>query len=350
MKNARMNFPSLRCSSEMILIAIFLLSFAVYRYFLRRSLRGGYPMLPGADRPFFGNAPEMFSYVKDEAFHEWIEKADSFNERIIGFDVPFFDFRGVIVSDASISSEVFNRSPDWGRDDLFQKTFNGIATNCLFFIPHPSSTWKRHRKKLQVRFFRSLDLQPAFNPQTQRYAAVFTNQVCDLMFDSWDSQIRNGLGETIIDLYRYSSSLAMDVIGRVSFSFDFECCKSLSDSGTSTLTSTFSSFREVGKRTQLRSFAHRWLWWLFGSSAAQIKPYSDDIMNVINVIINEKYEKANEKSDSEITSPKDLLDILIHENSKDTFSLEELRDEVFAFLFAGHEVPLSYSFLDFSLL
>lgn len=73
-------------------------------------------------------------------------------------------------------------------------------------------------------------------------------------------------------------------------------------------------------------------------------------MNVINVIINEKYEKANEKSDSEITSPKDLLDILIHENSKDTFSLEELRDEVFAFLFAGHEVPLSYSFLDFSLL
>lgn len=136
-------------------------------------------------------------------------------------------------------------------------------------------------------------------------------------------------------MHKHLSCLALDIIGKTSFSYDFNFCQNV-DKLSDPMFDMFKSFQDLCIQTQKRTTSWEVFWPLLGVSVPQLAPLSAPILERIAAVVSSKRESLDTFGPAD-PSEMDLLDRIM-DDSCDPFTDAELQDELFAFFFAGHEV------------
>ncbi|KAJ3100462.1 hypothetical protein HDU97_002199 [Phlyctochytrium planicorne] len=283
--------------------------------------------------PFIGHTPDMLKYAKDRKSHvrnQKIkkEKGSIHRTQLIG------GMHWVVVSDAQAVKQVFCSPDVLRRSDFVMPLSKGIFLTGLFIMP-TDDLWKKHRKAIVK----------SLGPSHVRNSVGIVNGVMDRLFAIWIQRLKELGDEYVSDMYIVASSITVDVIGLVAFSFDYESIKNHENTDQMVkfklLEETFIKFRnpiqEAMKAYQyafevinLRSTIPEVLWPLTGVSTPtvieKLKPLRDTIQRTID---NKRHNKKNEDK-----SLDDVLDRLLE---SDEWTDEEITDEVIALFLAGGE-------------
>ncbi|KAL3899764.1 MAG: hypothetical protein SGCHY_001803 [Lobulomycetales sp.] len=168
--------------------AIGYLFYSVSRFFVRngsKNLQRNTPEYPGK-WPLIGHQIQFMKADANSSLHKLIGDIASQNpSSLVRFQLPLAGISGIL------------------DDALFCLPTNGKSDD----------QWKRHRKQLQ----------PSFGPTFLRFAVEETKQVTRNLFDSWKSMTPAERSNN--DIHRYFTCIAVDVIGKIAFSYDFETTK-----------------------------------------------------------------------------------------------------------------------------
>ncbi|KAJ3169087.1 Thromboxane-A synthase [Irineochytrium annulatum] len=289
--------------------------------FLRRKE----PRIPGPFTwPIFGDMFLIISYTG--RFHDL--RSDM--RRKYG---PIYRLRGasgrslVTVSDADaakklLTSDSFLRS---GRPLLICPD---IFKSVLFFMP-TDTPWRKHRKFLQ----------PGFGPTHLRHSLVATNEAMDNLLNIWElTTSGNATHQT--DIYHVASSITIDVIGVVAFSYRYACVLNHLDPDSQVQMKAYqSAFDAIARRFATPSF----LWRAKGLAADQIKGQVDEMKSAVRNAITSKRElmrergaEGGDKDEAYLKKMRDL-DVLDRMMESSEWNDEEMTDEVLALFLAGGE-------------
>ncbi|KAJ3039651.1 Cytochrome P450 3A4 [Rhizophlyctis rosea] len=323
-------------SSDTISLSTLLLSTSAaalltYAFFGPRSKN---PTVPGAyELPIFGNFLQAYPYIRNHQFNELTEQWVAKYGNIVS--LKFFQRQVIITRDPDVAKRVLNPST---TDPEFKRPDNSK----IFVIPYmlfalgTDDLWKSHRKFLQ----------PAFGPSHLRYALDVSNEVLDELEERWDDILKQKGGEFRTNMKDVMTSVTMDIIGKVAFSYNFNAIQTL------TTTGTFHSSIDVILKTISERFAvPPPLWRFFGlaDSSPAVKQAREANEKLLKTVIAQK-KKEGRKDERGF----DLLDRLMVENESGgegagKFSEEEILGEVWGFFMAGHETTshtLTFIFLE----
>lgn len=239
---------------------------------------------------------------------------------VVLFDMPLLSAYGALTQRADLISQIFKRTSDFVRGDTFQTMATGITKYSLALLQtdgHSNDVWKKHRKQLQ----------PAFGPQNLRYGFESTIRVIDSLNKSWKN-----MDTSRINIHDHFTLVALDVIGLVAFSHEFNLSGNIEDQKSarfSFLNHARELFTAMGKR-----YGPEFVWSSLGVSVAQMKPHVDAVNALVNDIIAEKKSSAKPRDKASF----DLVDRLLQDG---VFTDSEIRDEVFGFFLAGLDVSFA---------
>ncbi|KAJ3194759.1 hypothetical protein HK101_001930 [Irineochytrium annulatum] len=276
---------------------------------LHRVLVSREPAIPGpAPYPILGNMPLIMQY--SGRVHELREDLRKKYGPI--YRLHFTFGRSVIaIGDAVAARKVLN-SDKYSRSGFF-----------LTFTPDIF----KHRKFLQ----------PGFGPSHLRHALVSTNQVLDGLFTIWNDKSSSVDGPYETDMFHVASSLTVDVIGLVAFSYRYDCILNHLDEAAQVQMRAYqASFDVIAKRLSTPSL----LWRSRGLAADQVKAQVDVMKSAIRAAVASKRdmvrERGEQKEQDTAKRMKDL-DVLDRMLESDDWTDDEITDEVIALFLAGGE-------------
>ncbi|KAJ3078409.1 hypothetical protein HK102_004527, partial [Quaeritorhiza haematococci] len=270
--------------------------------------------------------------------------------------MPFFGIQMLLVGDPDELRKTLCRT------DMY---YRGLVNTALFLLPS-GDQWKYHRKHIQ----------PSFAPFHLRNTVLAAHTVADELLSAWDQAKKSrtppeeekegsGGGSVVVDLFDYFACVALDVIGRVSFSHDFGAVKGLGgqpegkgDGSASQTKNAKVAFDRVSELVAQRIGTEEWLWPLLGYSNKQINHHIAFIRNLAKTIIDERKKvrsshlqdglKDKESNGKTVTEEedgagakmlqKDLMDRLLDvgADGKEVFTDDEIIDETIGFILAGN--------------
>jgi cytochrome P450 len=146
----------------------------------------------------------------------------------------------------------------------------------LFCLPtsgRENDQWRRHRK----------NLQPAFGPTFLRYGVDVTKDIVKSLFTTIN--ILPSAQRESIDLHQTFTYVALDIIGRIAFSYEFETSQHLADPDHKCY-NALKSLKKIG--TISKRFSPPFLWPLIGVSVSQLAEHVKGVEVLINHVIETK--------------------------------------------------------------
>ncbi|KAJ3051080.1 hypothetical protein HK097_007943 [Rhizophlyctis rosea] len=296
-----------------------------YAFFGPRSKN---PTVPGPyELPIVGNFLQAYPYIKNQQFQELTAQLVEKYGNIVM--LKLFSRQIVITRDPDVAKRVLNPSssdPEFTRPD----------NSKIFVIPYmlfalgTDDLWKRHRKFLQ----------PAFGPSHLRFALDASNEVMDELCRIWEGQISaKPDGKLRTNARDVMTSVTMDIIGKVAFSYDFKSVLHLT-SHNAPQHSIDTILKTISNRFAVPPF----LWSLFdlADSSSPVKKAREENAALLKDVIRRKREGAAGTIGKD-ERKFDLLDRLLAENEasgsggEGKFGDEEILGEVWGFFMAGHE-------------
>jgi cytochrome P450 len=294
--------------------------------------------LPSPTRyPLIGNLPYIFTNILEQTHHETLDRGQKeFGDMFI---MDMFGMQILQLSDAESIKIVLNSTQKLIRSNFITVLTEGIFKYALFVMPS-DDTWKKHRKFLQ----------PGFGPAHLRHGLEATNQTLDTLCDIWDAKLASASTSSIIsDLFEVASSISVDVIGLVAFSYNYESVKYHE---TPAKLNALKAYNRAFEIVMSRSAIPKSLWWSFGLGVDKTKQEMQFIRETIMKAIQEKraskqlesyvggahQDGLDSKMDSRTLkgmSQLDVLDRLLEVEGQ--WSDEEIIDEVIALFLAGGE-------------
>ncbi|KAJ3100864.1 hypothetical protein HK100_004641, partial [Physocladia obscura] len=307
---------------------------------------GAYPCvasnpIPGPQGYFIvGEVPEIRRYSKESKTFEYFEKVvreyGSIAEVKLVTGLPFqlFYSRLFVTNDKELVHLALTDSEKFKRGRKFHDSTIGIAENLLFALPS-GDTWKRHRKFLQ----------PAFAPAQLRFAGKIITDRIGMLLDFWETRMNGEQQKNlVVDFHDALTCVAMDIIGLIAFSHDFNSLNAYfrGNEGTG-----HEMLIEAMKVIAQRNASPKFAWPFLGLSSAgervtKIRRYLDKLFD--QIIAEKKNQPANTN---------DLLGRLldVDGDERQKFTDKEIFGEAIAFIFAGHETTantLTFTALELS--
>jgi cytochrome P450 len=292
--------------------------------------------IPGPPRyPIIGNLPYLLKNILQKTQHKNIDQSQKDFGDISVIDI--FGLQIVQLNDAESIKTVLNSTQKLSRSNLVTILTEGIFKYALFVLSSDDDAWKRHRKFLQ----------PAFGPTQLRNGVQASNQVMDALCQIWDSELASSQTSSIIsDMFQVASSISVDVVGLVSFSYNFESVKYHHTSDQANVLKAFNRAFEI---IMSRFVVPKPLWSSFGLGVETSKKETQFIRDTVMKAIQDKRastgkhkDSYNDDSDTKLDSRTlkqmaqfDVLDRLLEVEGE--WSDEEITDEVIALFFAGGE-------------
>ncbi|KAI8928434.1 cytochrome P450 [Entophlyctis helioformis] len=248
------------------------------------------------------------------------------------FAVPMLGTYMVMVSDADAIKELMTNTDSFVRGDMAWEAAKGYFDNVLPVMPS-GAMWHRHRKLMQ----------PAFGPIHLRQAVIASGDIVDKFTADWQSiMAKTGSKTVVVDMYKYMSAGALDIITKIAFSKDPGAVESISKGEHNKLGHMF---EEIVAILQLRIFTPPALWWWSGlsSNSPRVTSVREQTQRFVKDVIAERREamrrgEHDEKSKWEM----DVLDRLLQSG----LSEEEIIGESLGLFLAGHETTAnSMSFI-----
>ncbi|KAJ3176897.1 hypothetical protein HK101_010360 [Irineochytrium annulatum] len=254
----------------------------------------------------------------------------------------------VVVCDAEAAKRILS-SDKFARRGHAQKLVDDMFESVLF-IMHTGDAWRKHRKFLQ----------PGFGPTHLRHSLVATNKVLDGLCEIWDQHLTArapgsgapGSGEQYVtDLFHVASSITIDVIGDVAFSYRYNCVLNHEDPKSATAMKAYQTTFDVLTK---RFVTPRNLWSTEGIAADQVRAQIDIMKSAVrDAITSKRSRRARQASDgSNASTAKEEeveddthpsvkkwtdLDVLDRMLESDDWDDDEITDEVIALFLAGGE-------------
>jgi cytochrome P450 len=283
------------------------------------------PTVPGPKPwPLLGNIPLVYKYYSRDGEHDLSDHLNSTYGPITRLEL---DGQCILfLSEAKMAHQIFSDSTNFPKTDDTIKLAQGLIKYALFFMP-TDDVWKRHRKFLQ----------PGFGPSHLRETVVASNQIMDTLSEIWDK--KEGVWQT--ELYNVASSITIDVIGLVAFSYSYDNVK---NHEVPAMQAQMLSYRKaldiVSKRIAMPPF----LWDFYGLGIKQGGKETAIVRRVIQETIAAKRAAKSTANgvEQEKLDPKTLgsmtnLDVLDRLLEVEGWTDEEIADEVIALFFAGGE-------------
>ncbi|RKO97581.1 hypothetical protein CXG81DRAFT_14950 [Caulochytrium protostelioides] len=296
-----------------------------------RYRRSDWFALPGDfEWPLIGNFIQMYGPAKESRQFKYISPAF----RRFG---PIFRFRAfgtrlVFLADPEAAKIVFT-SKAYHKGPELQQAFVGINQYGLPVLPD-GATWKRHRR----------NCQPAFSPASLRLAFAAANKHVDHLSHSLRKAAQaTGQGTVVMNLKRITRSILTDVMGDVLLSHSFGRTKTLFDANGQPVNEEddrdeILDVKRLFAPVAVRMVTPSWMW--------RLKLIEKGEM----VIPRGYYRHHAQAENSEETAPRDMVKSLAPDATHDmldrlieteAFDDEELIDEIFAFMLAGHDTTAS---------
>ncbi|KAI8854065.1 cytochrome P450 [Chytridium lagenaria] len=231
----------------------------------------------------------------------------------------------VYLGDAEAGRKVLRSNGEFIRRGLNRTQTQGLFHYGLFILP-TDETWKRHRKSLQ----------PSFGPSHLRHTVEAVNQVCDSLFSVWDAemtetstQLAGYLPKSLkADMFAVASSLTLDVLGKVAFSYDFGSVDAHRNPEGEKQSKLYHRAMEIlAKRLYVPPSSYK-------SVGVSVEDVTREMEDVKVVLRKDKKSGCSAKS-LEGMATMDALDRMLEDNSD--WTDEEILDEVFALFLAGGE-------------
>ncbi|KAJ3216930.1 Thromboxane-A synthase [Dinochytrium kinnereticum] len=284
--------------------------------------------------PFIGHTLDFLQASSKQKTHERLARG----RKLVG-NIQRTELLGglnfVFTSDPETVKRLFV-SDEFLRSDFVMPLAVGMFQYGLFMMP-TDDIWKKHRKFIQ----------PGFGPSHIRRTLEVSNNVLDKLFDIWNMRLEEQGEGYVTDMFHIASSITLDVIGHIAFSFDYKAVENHENEASMAAMKAYQRAFEV---INIRVSIPPPLWGFFGVSIAQvqkeIKPLRDTIMQTIcskRVQLQERKEVAKAAGESEDTEGiKGLkalrdLDVLDRLVDTDNWTEEEMTDEVIALFLAGGE-------------
>jgi cytochrome P450 len=311
-----------------------------------------YSHIPGPKPyPILGTLPLIYHYSRKRQSHLFRDYLLETYGTIAY--VPVFGADVIYLSDADAARQVLNDTEQFVRSNSFQYMAKGLFKYPLFMLP-TGEVWKKHRKFLQ----------PGFGPTHLRSAVDSTNRVMDTLFEIWDKTLESangggggslgsnpvtGDGTLLTDMFHVASSITVDVIGHVAFSYSYDSVlHHETPAKQGAMKSYQMAFEVLGKRMGLPA----WLWGWAGVGEGHAKALTTQLRKTIMETIETKRANLNsnviteengtdqqpllEYKSAKGMSQLDVLDRLL-EVQKESWTDEEMVDEVLALFLAGGE-------------
>ena len=309
-------------SPQLIIALILLLSYALLEPLMHHKV----PIdVKGPTRwPIVGQMPWFISFARagktPDLFAYLYKKYGSFCV------FPLFMEEAVVVTDAAECKRILE-SPDFVRDDNFEKRAAGVLDHALFTIPS-GEKWKKHRKFLQ----------PAFGPGYLRHTAEVAKSLVDVVANDFRKQLMSSK-QIEVDINGYFTALAMDLIGKIAFSFAFDSIQAI---GTQDYQIERDNINKLIKINAQRLGLPP-LFWTFlgiGSKSPAVVREASFLKHRMTAIINE-HKLALQNGRTEKTNwDMDVLDRLLKGNAvpgQEKFTHDEIIGELVGFFLAGNE-------------
>ncbi|KAI8854074.1 cytochrome P450 [Chytridium lagenaria] len=225
-----------------ILLGLGIAAFGLDALYPRKS-----PTIPytGFRWPFIGHMPEILAYARTKKHHERMMLI----KKNIG----------------GIAKSELPGGMNWSN--MIVPMTVGMFAYGLFIMP-TDDIWKKHRKFLQ----------PGFGPSHLRRAIEVTNDVMDTLLNVWAQRVDEfgDLYET--DIFHIASSITVDIIGQVAFSYDYGCIKNHENPESLTAMKAYQhSFEVINIRFSVPSF----LWGFVGVSVSSGETSANTIVFAI---------------------------------------------------------------------
>ncbi|KAJ3216945.1 hypothetical protein HDU67_008764 [Dinochytrium kinnereticum] len=290
------------------------------------------PSTPGF--PFIGNTLLMLDYVRRQKSHELVDLARSRLGPISRSEL-FGGISIVTVSDAESIKRIFC-SEDFRRSAFVLPFAVGIFQHGLFIMP-TDDLWRRHRKFLQ----------PGFGASHLRHSLEVTNAVLDKLVEIWSGRIDEKGDAYVTDMFHVASSITLDVIGQVAFSFDYKAVENHEYPESMTDMKAYQrAFEVINIRTCVPSI----FWSFAGVSTSQVKEEVRALRETIQKTIEHKRhgikcrstmadisKTGDEKEGDSKRKSMAKLDVLDRMLENGDWTDEEITDEVIALFLAGGE-------------
>ncbi|KAJ3389220.1 hypothetical protein HDU84_008958 [Entophlyctis sp. JEL0112] len=299
-------------------ILALIISTALVAYLLRKPSSRQIPGPRGY--PIVGVLLDILHYTKNRKGHLFYDDLTERFGRIVKFKVP--GMRIVLTSDPTLIHRMLSEPTNSARDAFLEVASGGIVDNALFTMG-THDKWKKHRKLVQ----------PAFSPAQLRRAAEITHQKIKGLVQRWKTAAEHSHNGYIVrDVYLMMTSVTLDIIGQVAFSYDFEAVESCEDEKRSDKHEPLMDVMNILSR-RLDVPPILWRFYKLSSDSPRIQKVQKYLPELFEAITSAKKEKTNNENHQ------NLLDLLLEANSANSekFSNEEVFGETIGFLMAGHD-------------
>ncbi|KAJ3107887.1 hypothetical protein HDU97_002819 [Phlyctochytrium planicorne] len=272
--------------------------------------------------PFFGNLFQVLPYSRVRKSH-LLRRKQREEYGIICRGVGLRNFDVVTVADAETAKMVLagGRNGEYVKSGGLQMVTSDIFKDGLFIMPS-GEKWKKHRKFMTA----------GFGPTHLRHAVDATNLVMDQLNELWASTYSDK--SFVSDMYHVASSITLDVIGHVAFSYSFNATMNhLTASSSNQMKAYQRAFDAISGRTTIP----RMLWKANNLHPDQIREDVELMRGIIReTIAARRRGKDGSREDSLMEGMKgrDVLDRML---GAEDWSDEEITDEVIALFLAGGE-------------
>ncbi|KAJ3347118.1 hypothetical protein HDU83_002367 [Entophlyctis luteolus] len=196
-------------------ILVLIASTALVAYLLRKHSGRQIPGPRGY--PIVGVLLDILRYNKNRKSHLFYDNLTERFGPIVEFKVPGMCI--ILTSDPALVHRMLTEPTNCVRGAFVEAASVSILDNALFTMG-THDKWKKHRKLVQ----------PAFAPAQLRHAAKITHKKIKGLVQRWKTAAEHSHNRYIVrDMYLMMTSVTLDIIGQVAFSYDFDAVDSRED-------------------------------------------------------------------------------------------------------------------------